>query len=125
MLGKNCARAFPTLAVAEASCDSWRRISGRCVSSSDGRLGVTRGGEIWLSEPPVTCSLSGGRDTSVASALMFCASVCRSGGISALLLGANPSLFAKTRVGPLPALERCFFALRVAVLLGRVASPGQ
>src|SRR5258708_21822204 len=68
MLGKNCARAFPTLAVAEASCDSWRLISGRCVSSSEGKPGVTRGGVIWLSEPPVTCSFSGGRDTSVASA---------------------------------------------------------
>src|SRR6188768_2165484 len=43
MLGKNCARALPTLAVAEASCASWRLISGRCVSNSDGRPGVTRG----------------------------------------------------------------------------------
>ena len=43
MLGKNCARALPTLAVAEASCASWRLMSGRCVSSSDGRPGVTRG----------------------------------------------------------------------------------
>ncbi len=53
MLGKNCARALPTLAVAEASCASWRLISGRCVSSSDGRPGVTRGEAIWLSEPPI------------------------------------------------------------------------
>lgn len=39
MVGKNCARALPTLAVAEASRDSWRRISGRWVSSSDGIAG--------------------------------------------------------------------------------------
>src|SRR5260370_1387783 len=77
MLGKNCARAFPTLAVAEASCASWRLISGRCVSNSDGNPGVTRGGEIWLSEPPVTCTLSGGRATRCARAFMFSASVLR------------------------------------------------
>src|SRR5512132_3520006 len=76
MLGKNCARALPTLAVAEASCASCRRISGRCVSNSDGRPGVTRGEPIWLSDPPLTRTDSGGRDTRVASALMFWSSVC-------------------------------------------------
>jgi hypothetical protein len=41
---------------------------------------VTRGDEIELSEPPVMRTLSGGRATNVASAKVFCASVCRSGG---------------------------------------------
>ncbi len=53
MLGKNCARALPILAVAEASCASWRRMSGRCVSSSDGSPGVTRGDAMAFSEPPM------------------------------------------------------------------------
>ena len=105
MLGKNCARALPTLAVAEASCASCRRMSGRCVSNSDGRPGVTRGIAIWLSEPPATRTLSGGRDTSVASALMFWSSVCRSGGTSALWLASTLSCWATSRSVPVPAFS--------------------
>ena len=43
MLGRNCARAFSTLALAAARLASALRMSGRCASNSDGSPGVTRG----------------------------------------------------------------------------------
>ena len=104
-------------AVAEASCASWRRMSGRCVKSSDGRPGVTRGIAILFSEPPSTRTLSGGRDTSTASALTFWSSVWRSGGTSAFWLASTLSCCATSRSVPVPALRRSLMASRMRCAL--------
>ena len=74
MLGRNCARALATLALAAARLASASRMSGRCASSSEGRPGVTRGMAMLEQMPPRMRTRSGGRASSTASALRVLAS---------------------------------------------------
>ena len=67
--------------MAAASFASASRMSGRWVSSSDGRPGVTRGTATELSEPPRICTRSGERAMSTASVLRY--STCFISGNSA------------------------------------------
>ncbi len=66
---------------------------------------MTRGEAIWLSDPPLTRTASGGRDTRVASALMFWSSVCRSGGTSARWLATHALLLRDVEIGAGAGLE--------------------
>ena len=113
IVGKNAARADSTLKFVERSVASASRISGRWLSSSEGRPGDTRGTVIRNVLPPAAEKCSGARPTSTASAAMFWRSVISSGGIAARWVATRLSCWETSSCEAVPALKRSLIRPRM------------
>src|SRR5713226_4801440 len=105
-LGKNCARATLMLALAETSCASASRTSGRRASSSDGSPGATDGANNGASERAASFTSSGGSTSRIASASSIWASCCSSGGMAARSPATTVSCWASSRSAAVPIRRR-------------------
>jgi len=83
MLGKKAARAAATLAFAATNCASAEATSGRRVSNSEGKPGLTGGSARSASVPLPRLRACGSLPIRMASASIVCRSCCLSGGIAA------------------------------------------